>query len=353
MSWSIALREWSDLLSNIEDARSRLHCSRSSAWFRGQTDSDWDLYPSLFRPGFDDRLSHDQAKLISNAEAIVSDRRLSLRNNKKRIGDLNRAVREARKNNELVMRNLNEAQQEAEKSYQSTIKRDLERQEQIISVVKATHYGERDAFIDFGFRSGNEYRSSWEQLAAMQHFGVPTRLLDWTEVLALSLYFALEKYTAAIEACWKENLNSKKELFYYEPPGLSKPVIWIMNPYGLARNSTRNNSIPYISRSDMPDYFESFFVDRNWTWENPVPSYSPWTNPRLAAQQGMFTVHGLSRLPLNGPISKGYLARVEVSVPAAVYGVKHLKTFLSLDKYTMYRDQDNLGKRVKETYLIP
>ncbi len=43
----------------------------------------------------------------------------------------------------------------------------------------------------------------------MQHHGVRTRLLDWTESLAVAIYFALLNYDSA----------------------KSHPCIWIMNPY--------------------------------------------------------------------------------------------------------------------------
>jgi hypothetical protein len=32
--------------------------------------------------------------------------------------------------------------------------------------------------------------SDWDILFAMQHYGVPTRLLDWTEVLGVAVYFS-------------------------------------------------------------------------------------------------------------------------------------------------------------------
>ena len=34
-------------------------------------------------------------------------------------------------------------------------------------------------------------QTDWEQLFAMQHYGMPTRLLDWSENLFVAAYFAM------------------------------------------------------------------------------------------------------------------------------------------------------------------
>ena len=65
--------------------------------------------------------------------------------------------------------------------------------------------GEREAFIEFSARSGQQFTNSWEVLAAMQHCGVPTRLLDWSETLSTALFFALRIYTLKLEKIWSED----------------------------------------------------------------------------------------------------------------------------------------------------
>src|SRR3954470_4180404 len=40
-------------------------------------------------------------------------------------------------------------------------------------------------------RLGDEGTSDWDILVDMQHYGIPTRLLDWTDVLGIAIAFAL------------------------------------------------------------------------------------------------------------------------------------------------------------------
>lgn len=65
----------------------------------------------------------------------------------------------------------------------------------------------------------------------MQHYGVPTRLLDWSENPLVALYFAVE--------------NKDKE---------TDAAIWMLRPNKL-------NTHAHINDKDEPDYIPSFDDD--------------------------------------------------------------------------------------------
>lgn len=358
MSWNEAQEAWLDFLNQIEFLREELHCSYSNAWFRGHTNSEkYKLLPSLFRiPYADDA---DLLGAIRNTEEKINEfpkKWEYLLNEKKNI------------KKELYSTYNNNDQTKLEKAVS-----DLEKIENKICDLKANrnsnatklkdlrlvYTGEREAFIEYSFRSGNSYQSSWETLAEMQHHGVPTRLLDWTENLAVALYFALKNYFDSLGDYWTTNRNMRKSRSsetpnafpFYLPKVSEIPSIWVLNPYQVSKQATGRLRIWDLTLEKRYEYFENFIMHRSWHFDKPVPMYSPWRNPRLAAQQGMFTVFGYARESLDQQFLKGTAQEVKISPLAAVYGVKHLKQLFGIDHFLLFRDLDTLAKKVKEEFI--
>jgi hypothetical protein len=136
-------------------------------------------------------------------------------------------------------------------------------------------------------------QDSWDYLAAMQHFGVSTRLLDWTTELDVALYFAvgtLTKVDMAAPSSW--------------------PCIWILNPYRLNRLLVgddvifdRADTIPY-------DYYsanvECIKNGASWPHEAPIAINPGFSNSRIEAQHGRFTVHGANLQELAAGVNPAF-----------------------------------------------
>ena len=76
---------------------------------------------------------------------------------------------------------------------------------------KAHHYYEKTIFEEFKQRAvrymSHEPRSNFEWLFLAQHYGIPTRLLDWTESPLVALFFACEKFPDKEGAVYKIVMN--------------------------------------------------------------------------------------------------------------------------------------------------
>ncbi len=144
-------------------------------------------------------------------------------------------------------------------------------------------------------RQGSRYLKTidpWERLAFMQHYGVPTKLLDWTTDVTSAIYFAVA-YNAKSKAC------------------LEDPSIWILNPFrlnGLAEEK-RTGSEPkprkvFDSMDTPPEFVPTGRSGQKWLYEHPIAIALNWYDPRIENQQGVFTYHGTDTRPIEDVASE-------------------------------------------------
>lgn len=184
---------------------------------------------------------------------------------------------------------------------------------------------ETNLYFDFLMRGGNLLPApddAWNNLFMMQHHGVPTRLLDWSETFGVALYFALKQ--PADEAC-----------------------IWILNPAELNR-LTRNRKA-LIDTTELGGSYDDFFVHRRERFDPAVVALSaPRHHPRVAQQRGCFTLHNDLTTPLDGLYPN---VVIPVPVPSAAYeGGREFLRLSGLSEYTLFPDLDGLAREMKTYY---
>jgi hypothetical protein len=207
---------------------------------------------------------------------------------------------------------------------------------------------EEDLFSEFMFRN-DEYtlrtHTSWEILSVMQHYRVPTRLLDWSENFYTALYFAVAPHLVG------------------EADPRHGPCIYITNPYELssiALKTSYENPFPMrpqdtakvwdVTLNRNLDYYETILTNKKWFFRTPLPIFSPWRNPRISAQRGFFTVEGHDSTPPESNIlTKEEIKKIVIPKPA----IEHIGSLLDdagINHFTLFRDHESLSKLLIQKY---
>ena len=120
----------------------------------------------------------------------------------------------------------------------------------------------------------------WEYLFLMQHYGVPTRLLDWTENPFFALFFALSSADC-------KNSNGEKQYS-------DDAAVWILNPVDWNQWALKEISFSGSILSFESDYLQAYLPKTNWEYmsDEPLAIYGVYNSPRIATQRGVFTIFG-------------------------------------------------------------
>jgi len=201
---------------------------------------------------------------------------------------------------------------------------------------------ELNVFWEFRFKARQLYtgmNDDWDVLFHMQHHGVPTRLLDWTTVLGVALYFALLDYERDAE-----------EL----------PCIWLLNPYGWNKKERKVNllfSPRYLTRDE--EYYRSYTYEEvlldthPMNWKSPVALHSTQKSERMFAQSGCFTIHGTDPKGMQEFSSRSHLLK-RIDIPKlAIPAVRSFLSHTGIGHRQMFPDLDGLAKTVCDRFGLP
>ncbi|QGY80800.1 FRG domain-containing protein [Sphingorhabdus lacus] len=176
--------------------------------------------------------------------------------------------------------------------------------------------------------------TEWEWLFIMQHHGLPTRLLDWTESALVGLYFALDGDSPVDPKC--------------------AAALWAMDPIGLNRASkwagAHEADIPgFDDDEDLKSYLPSQFLRTGFALE-PIAAIAARNNARIQVQQGVFTLHHKNLDPLNEGARLDHIWRY--IIPGDV--VAELRTgleMLNVNRLSLFPELQNVANHARDQII--
>ena len=201
---------------------------------------------------------------------------------------------------------------------------------------------EREMARDFRLRAlidiEHKPRTYLGWLFVMQHHGLATRLLDWTESSLVALYFAVEDYNKDSDA-----------------------IVWVFHPWKLneSQESYGQSSVPQMNKE----------IDENYSYPThtiPCPTIGPpkvqkelpmalrpaHTTRRIIAQRGQFTIHGNEPIGLN-QIPKTRidlnLKKLLIRKDSKMHILQELYR-LGVTRHSLFPDLDGLAKEIAIRY---
>ena len=169
-------------------------------------------------------------------------------------------------------------------------------------------------------------KSSFEWLFIMQHYGVPTRLLDWTESPLVALYFAA-------------TAQEKKD-----------GAVWVLDPVKLNQVTKAKPEdykfVPAFEDERVASY-DTFAVEtRPELGIEPMAVMATRNNARIQAQLGAFTISHHAKTPLESIGDGSHLKGYEIPRDNKREIMEELE-ILAFGKFQVFPELASVGELVK------
>lgn len=168
--------------------------------------------------------------------------------------------------------------------------------------------------------------NNFDWLFVMQHYGVPTRLLDWTESPLAGLYFAATQHSR------------------------SEGSLWALFPLRLNQETTARPEeirfLPSFDDKELENYSTLAIETNPAKGVFPMAVIATRNNARIQAQLGVFTISHHTKIPIED-IGKG-MHLIEYRVPATAKAaiIAELK-MLAVTKFQLFPELSSVGDLIR------
>ncbi|OCH22526.1 FRG domain-containing protein [Aliivibrio fischeri] len=206
---------------------------------------------------------------------------------------------------------------------------------------------EHDFLVSYKAYVTHDNYTPWDIFTLMQHHGLPTRLLDWSESALVGLFFALTT-----------NPDSEKAR-----------IVWVMKPHQLNSSNFVEAAIycpaemasTQIFRGVEESVYLNAYLPPNLTPEEhlylpekPIAINATRGHKRVSSQKGCFTVHGSEKKPINEYFNdEDAFYKVEININSNEHRLNMIESLagLGIDEEFIYQDLDSLCRRIMRQRL--
>jgi hypothetical protein len=176
--------------------------------------------------------------------------------------------------------------------------------------------------------TAREPDTDWEWYFLMQHNGMPTRLLDWTEGSLIALYFALR-----------------------DAPTKKTPAVWMLDPWEFnAKLANQEGHIMVPTDKEVQRYLPSLSKNASLLPRPPIAIMPPLNSRRLTSQKGAFTLNGTANKALEEYKQiRDKLIKIEVS-RTKIELIKSQLALSGITETTIYPELPGLCREIIEIW---
>ncbi len=183
----------------------------------------------------------------------------------------------------------------------------------------------------------------WDTLFFMQHYGVPTRLLDWTENPLIALHFALMGAPSIVDA--------KGKIAFKEAA-----TVWILDPGKWNQSALSHQSFDGGPLTPGDEALKGYKPGPTFAGMNnhPVALYGAHNSPRIVAQQGVFTIFGQNAAPMEQIYEQESFQStclIRITIQSAV--IEKMRASLlnhGVTESVVFPDLEGLAREIKRTF---
>jgi hypothetical protein len=198
----------------------------------------------------------------------------------------------------------------------------------------------RQRSIPFHDRSLSD---DWDALFFMQHYGAPTRLLDWTENPVIALYFAV------MSAPFDVNQSGKLTF-------ISDAAIWILDPIAWNKKSLSHQTYDGGVLTPGDDALKGYKPSPSFSgmFNHPVALYGAHNSSRIVAQRGVFTIFGQNTEPMEVVFDKqSFPANCLIKVVLKKDAMLAFRTSIlnhGVTESVVFPDLEGLAREIRRTF---